>query len=343
MERRRPAFALRKSTAVIASALVLSVVFAGCSNSSVPGTGAGTESGEAAEGTIPITISRGSVNIENAIIADEQGFFEEEGLDIGEMKVGGIGGAAQNSALVAGEFDIGATDAVTAIRAINEGIPILVVAGTKSANPDYEGDVSDGLVVPPGSTITSWSDLTGKKIGVPELGGLPHLTVMTALSENGIDEDEVELVPLPLDALVPAAANGQIDAVFTFSIFMLSALDSGFTRVGTGVREFLPYAPQSLWISTKEFAEANPEALERFRNALALGTEYGNDNPDAVRKVYHDYTELPAPFIDNVMILEPLDVEFNEQGWDGLLDAMKEAGEIEDDLTYEDIVWEGAR
>ncbi|GAA3215824.1 hypothetical protein GCM10017690_31250 [Microbacterium terregens] len=343
MEHHRPLRRLRGAALVTAAALIVSVM-AGCSSPSAPaGNTSATPAASAEEELISIRVARGAVNLESAIIAQEQGFFEQEGLEVDLQVTGGGGGAATNSALIAGEFDIAATDAVTAIRAINERMPILVVAGTKSAKPDYEGEVSDGLIVPPGSTITDWKDLKGKKVGVPELGGLPYLTVVTALEENGVSLDSVEIVPVPMDALVAAAQNGQVDAVFTFSIFMLSALDAGFTRVGTGVREFLPYAPQSLWVSTVEFAEKNPEALERFRAALILGTEYGNENPDAVRKVYHENTELPAPFIDNVMILEPLDVTFNPKGWDVVLRGMKQAGEVREDLTVEDIVWEGAR
>ncbi|MGO2111370.1 MAG: ABC transporter substrate-binding protein [Pseudoclavibacter sp.] len=345
MEHRRSIRSFRGAAlTALASALVIATA-AGCTSSSVPSDDGASSDGAGGDGeTLSVTVSRGAVNIENVLLAQQEGYFEEAGLDL-EMLVNdaGGGGAATNSALVAGEFDIGATDAVTAIRAINENIPIVIVAGTKSAKPDYEGPVSDGLIVPPGSDIAEWSDLSGAKIGVPEIGGLPYLTVVTGLAENGISVDDVEIVPLPLDTLVASAATGQVDAIFTFSIFMLSALDEGFERVGTGVREFLPYAPQSLWVATAEFAEANPEVLTRFRDALIQGTEYGNENPDAVRDIYHEYTELPAPFIDDVMILEPLDVEFQPEGWETLLGAMKDAGEVRDDLTYEECVWEGAR
>lgn len=342
MDHRRPMSRLRRTSAVTAAALAITLAFTGCASSSAP---AATSSGDAAEvpEIIPMTIARGAVTIENSILAYEKGFFEDEGLDVDLQVTGGGGGAATNSALIAGEMDIAATDAVTAVRAINEKMPIVVVAGTKSANPDQPGEASDGLIVPPGSTITDWKDLAGKKIGVPELGGLPHLTVVAALEENGIPLDEVEFVPIPLDALTAAAANGQVDAIFTFSIFLLQAVEQGFTRIGTGVREFLPYAPQVVWIASRDYVEQNPEAVERFLSGLALGTDFGNENPDEVRRVYRENTELPVPFIDNVMALDILSVEFNKPGWDKMLKIMKTLGEARDDLTFEELVWEGAR
>ncbi|MGM7669886.1 ABC transporter substrate-binding protein [Microbacterium sp. A93] len=333
---------LRPAAFLTVGALFLSLTACSGTTAEDAAPAAGSAS-PSAEEIIEMTVARGGVNLENAVLADEQGFFEDEGLDIGEMQMTGMGGAAANSAVISGEFDVAATDAVTAIRAVAEGMPIQVVAGTKSADPEYDGEVSDGIVVPPGSDIKEWTDLAGKKIGVPELGGLPHMATVTGLLENGVDLESVEFVPLPTDALVEAAAKGQVDAVFTFSIFLLSAVDSGFTRVGTGVREYLPNAPQVLWISSKEFAEENPEALKRFHAAIEQGTEYGNENTDAVRQAYHDHTELPAPFIDERMVLEPLNVEFDENGWTTLLDVMKEEGDLREDLSYEEIVWEGAR
>ena len=225
MEPRRISRPLGRFSAVgIAAALIVGLT--ACADSSVPGDEADASGGSEAD-SLPVTISRGAVNIENILLAEQQGFLEEEGLDATMKVSGGAGGAATNSALVAGEFDIGATDAVTAIRAINENIPILVVAGTKSAEPDHEGDVSDGLIVPPGSDIEDWTDLDGRRIGVPEIGGLPYLTVVTGLEQNGIGIDDVEIVPLPLDTLTAAAESGQVDAIFSFSVFMLTALDQG--------------------------------------------------------------------------------------------------------------------
>lgn len=342
MEPRRPLRRWRKTAVVTATALALTAVFAGCSGSPEPAGSNGAAEPEAPE-VIPMTIARGAVTIENSILAYEKGFFEDEGLDVDLQVTGGGGGAATNSALIAGEMDIAATDAVTAVRAINENMPIVVVAGTKSANPDQPGEASDGLIVPAGSDITDWKDLRGKKIGVPELGGLPHLTVVAALEENGIPLDEVEFVPIPLDALTAAAANGQVDAIFTFSIYLLQAVEQGFTRIGTGVREFLPYAPQVVWVASRDYVEKNPVAVERFLSGLALGTEFGNENPDEVRRVYRENTEMPVPFIDNVMALDILSVEFNKQGWDKMLKVMKTLGEVRDDLTFEELVWEGAR
>lgn len=295
-------------------------------------------SGASDAGTSSLDISRGQVNIENSIIAEQEGFFEDEGLDI-EQHVS-QGAAATNSAVISGEFDIALTEGTSAVRAISEGMPITIVAGQKHAGADHPHE--SGVLLPPDSPIESWSDLEGAKVGIPELGGLPYLTVVQAMVQNGLDAESIEFVPLPLPALAEAAANGEVDAIFVFSAFFANAISEGFEPLGTGVVEFLPDAPQSVWIARQDFAESNPETLEQFRAAIDTANQYGDANRDAVLDVYHEYTELPAEYIDNVMEIAPLSTDFPVEGLQLLIDVMSETGELADDVTVEDVAWEGA-
>ena len=43
------------------------------------------------------------------------------------------------------------------------------------------------------------------------------------------------------------------------------------------------------------------------------------------------------------MIVPAASIELNREGWELLLKVMADAGDIPDTLTYEDIVWDGAR
>lgn len=327
----------RSLIGTVATFAVAALALTGCSSADA-GTAAPDAPAEDS-GPISMKLARGQVNIENSIIADEQGFFEEVGLDIDHQV--SQGAASTNSAVISGEFNVALTDATSATRAIAEGMPITVVAGQKYASPDHP--LESGVMLPPGSPITDWSDLEGKKFGIPDLGGLPQLTVQQGMIDNGLDPASIEFVALPLPALPEAAAKGDVDAIFLFSVFYFGAKSNGFTPLGTGVAEYLPDAPQSVWIASTEYAENNAEALNRFREALTMANEYSQENPDAVRAVYHENTELPAEFIDNVMAIAELDVKLPKDGWDYLLQVMVDNDELSKPLTYEDIVWEGAR
>ncbi|UOR01871.1 ABC transporter substrate-binding protein [Leucobacter allii] len=331
----RPRPSRRGLTGALALAAAAVLALGGCTASGVS-SDAGAEG---SDGPVSLTVARGQVNIENSLIADEQGFFEDEGLDVA-LEVS-QGAAATNSAVISGEFDIALTDAIAATRAISEGMPIVVVSGQKYADPEHP--LESGVLLPPGSPVTDWADLEGKKVGIPDLGGLPQLTVLRAMEENGLDADSVEFVALPLPALAEAAAKGEVDAIFVFSVFYFTATANGFTPLGTGVSEFLPDSPQSVWIASRQFAEENPETIERFRAALDAANAFGVENEDAVRAVYHENTEMPAEFIDNVMVLAPLSTELPQDGWELLIDVMVDNGELPEALEYDEIVWEGAR
>lgn len=103
-----------------------------------------------------------------------------------------------------------------------------------------------------------------------------------------------------------------------------------------------PDTQGSVWIASRDYAENNAEALDRFREALNTANEFGAANGDAVRAVYHENTELPAPFIDNVMVLAPLSVDLPQKGWDLLVKVMVENNELPAAISYDEIVWEGA-
>src|SRR5699024_4265698 len=136
----------KAGAALMLAALTVAGTLTACSSSP-----SGSDGYETSEGPIPLVVARGQVNIENVILAQQERFFADNELDV-TIKVG-QGAEAQNSAIVSGEFDVGLTDAVSAIRAIAQGMPITIVAGTKNALPDLESEASDGLIVPPGSPI----------------------------------------------------------------------------------------------------------------------------------------------------------------------------------------------
>ncbi|WP_166980800.1 ABC transporter substrate-binding protein [Paramicrobacterium fandaimingii] len=63
------------------TAVAVSATLTGCS----PASSGGEE--QNGQDVIPLVVARGQVNIENAILAQEQGFFSDAGLDV-TMKVG---------------------------------------------------------------------------------------------------------------------------------------------------------------------------------------------------------------------------------------------------------------
>lgn len=322
---------------IVGASLALSL--AACSGGSAPAeTPAETVAPE--NQVTDLVLSRNTGGFESVVIADQQGYFKDQGLTT-KIEVGG-GPTAQIAAIVAGEFDIAMTGGPDVARAISEGVPVQVIGGVKAA--DEKGNEStDGLLLPPGSPIKTWADLSGKTVGIQGLGSLPQIVNTIALEKNNVDPKSVSYVNLPVDTLKDAALSGQVDAILPFSVFFMTAVDEGFTKLGRGTQEFLPGAPQIVWIASNEFIAKNPDTVKKFMTAMDKGSEYANANPDARRAVYHEFSKLPAGFIDNRMVMEPLSIKLDQKAWEQMLVAMQKMGNLTSDVTFDEIVWQGAR
>lgn len=296
--------------------------------------------GASASGSDAIKVGRNAGGFEGVIFADTEGFFADNGIEA-TVSLGGDP-TSQIAALVSGETDIAMTGGPDIVRAVAQGIPVKVIAGAKAADPNGGGEATDGLLLPPGSSIKTWADLKGKTVGIQGLGSLPQVVNTIALKKNGVDPNSVKYVNLPVDTLADAAKNGTVDAILPYSVFFLNAVDSGFTRMGDGAREFLPGAPQIVWAASDKFIAEHGDVIKRFTKAMDEGNQFAADNPDAVKDVYRNNSKLPEPFIANRMVLEPLSVKLNRDTWNTMIKTMAELKFIDKAIPATDVIIKSA-
>jgi NitT/TauT family transport system substrate-binding protein len=258
--------------------LVLAALVAGC------GGGDDDESATPSEDLTPVTLqSKWVVQAQFAgyYAAVDQGFYEDEGLDV-TIRAGGpdivpeqvvLGGQA--------EFGIDWLDNLLATRDQGQGLVNIAQVFTRS-----------------GMTEVTWRDtgldeitkLEGKKVGV-WLGGNEH-KLFAALTKNGLDpQSDVDVVAQPFDMNlflnreVDAAAamtynelaqvlevenpeTGELYTLEDLNVFLMSELGTGALEDGIFVRED--------WIAE----EANQDTATRFLKASFRGWIYCRDNPD---------------------------------------------------------------
>jgi NitT/TauT family transport system substrate-binding protein len=211
--------------------------------------------------------------------AKEQGYYEEEGLDV-TIKPGGpdivpeqvvLGGQA--------EFGLNWLDNTLATR--DQGGQIVNIAQVFARSGMTEVTWKD-------SGLDQITDLEGKKVGV-WLGGNEH-KLFAALTKNGIDpQQDVEVVAQPFDMNlflnreVDAAAamtynelaqvleqenpdTGELYTLEDLNVFLMSDLGTGALEDGVFVRED--------WISD----QANQDIAVRFLKASFKGWVYCRDN-----------------------------------------------------------------
>jgi NitT/TauT family transport system substrate-binding protein len=253
----------------------------------IVGCGGGDdEDGEAtpAEDLTPVTLqSKWVVQAQFAgfYAAVDQGFYEDEGLDV-TIRAGGpdivpeqvvLGGQA--------EFGINWLDSLLATR--DQGQNIVNIAQVFARSGMTEVTWKD-------TGLDSIASLEGKKVGV-WLGGNEH-KLFAALTKNGIDpQEDVDIVaqPFNMDLLL----NREVDAAAAMTYNELAQIletenpDTGelytpddlnvmrMSEQGTGALEDGIFVRED-WIADS----ANQDVARRFLKASFRGWIYCRDNPD---------------------------------------------------------------
>lgn len=229
--------------------------------------------------TLKTTGNVGSVGLTD--IAEEKGFFEEQGIKL-EIVGTTTGGTESVQALTAGSTDIASSAWQPWINAINRGVKLKVIVAAFGQNAEYRGQL---WIVLKNSTIKSAKDLVGKKIAVNVLGAEADYVTREYLKQNGLSIDQVQLIVVPWPQHEQVLKSGQVDVVAAISPFSDKILEPGEARVlfsgydvrgetaagGYGVRE--------------DLIKQNPEAVKKFATAIAKAYDWSAENPEDARKV----------------------------------------------------------
>ena len=324
----------RQALTGLGAILALGLTLTACGGSTAA---EGEEPAGAASGALTsLKVLRAPVFFEPLIIADREGYFEEQGLDV-EIIDGGTA-AQQVAQLVSGKVDIAATGGVSTIAAVAQGMPIKAILGNQNANAEV---ITSGLLVEKDSPIQSYGDLEGKTVGLQGLKETTHLGSLLALEDAGVDTSSVEFVQLPLPGLNDALAKGQVDAAYNIGSFYPTGIGMGFRTIGSPGNEFLEGGPNAWYVSSDDFIAENGEAIEKFNEAMKQATEYAIDNPEVVQELQIEFTEQDPEYIKSAPI-QILTWQVNRAGTENTINGLNKYKFIDSEVAYEDVVWEGA-
>ena len=225
-------------------------------------------------------------------VAQEKGFFRKQNL-----RVEGVEFSSANLmalALASGRIDGTATSAFPVIFAMEQnqrGIfkCYLVNYITIDSFPDH-------ILVKKDSSITSLSDLKGKKIGV--YPGSSILTYARLILKEFMDPDtEVEFVQLKPSLHIQALGTGLVDAVFSLDPVATVCVESGVGRSiveGPLPRYFMDPLPGSSSTFSTRFAKKNPDIAVLVVQAMYQAVDFIADdrNRDELDHIIAKYTGI---------------------------------------------------
>ena len=232
------------------------------------------------------------VHTATAVHADRAGLFEAEGIDVELVQT--QGGAAAIPALVFGSIDFAYTNYTSALLAVQQGLPIRLVAGNDVGDSDH------GIFVAPDSGIAGVTDLKGKTFAVNNLQNIGTVAVNSLLLDAGLAPGDVKFVEMPYPDMQGALEKGVVDAAWQVEPFQAGAQAAGFTKIGDLFDGSIADMPVAGWVTTEKFAQENPEAVAAFRSAIVASTEELQGDRDALAELVPTYTKVSAEVVEAI-------------------------------------------
>jgi len=208
-----------------------------------------------------------------AIVAEEKGFWEEEGLDV--SLVWFRGGGEQMRAVAAGEIEISTSTPNMITTLVSRGEGVRVISSISSPVPR-----SWGIMVLNDSPLEDVDDLRGKIIGATTKGAYSDMIVRLLLQEAGIDpDDEVNLTYLGSpDALAAALSSGTVDAAIGWpGLAEVMELELGARQL-VSAADFLLEWEDEIWFATDDLIDQNPEVIEKVLRGWYKAVEWMKEN-----------------------------------------------------------------
>lgn len=274
-------------------------------------------------------------------VAIENGYFEQEGLEI-ELQTG-FGADKTATALISGEADVGFMGPESSIYLYQEG------------NTDYAVNFAQ-LTQRAGNFLVSrepienfsWEMIKGKDVIGGRKGGMPQMILEYILKSQGIDpEKDVNLVQ-NIDFANTSGAftggTGDFTVEFEPSASLLEEQGVGYVVASLGVDS--GYVPYTCFCAKKSYIEKNPDIIQAFTNAIQKGQDYvaehsSEDIAKIIKPQFPDSSEeLLIKIIDRYASQDTFkeDPIFEEDSFMLLQNILEEAGELKEKVPYEKLV-----
>ena len=210
------------------------------------------------------------------IVAQEKGFFADEGL---EVEVVAPADPADPPKLVAaGQADLAITYQPQLHLQVHEGLPLKRI-GTLIATP------LNCLMVKADGPVQQIADLKGKKIGY-SVSGVEDALVSAMLKNAGLMLADVEMVNVNW-SLSPALIAGQVDATIgAYRNFELTQmrLENAEGRCFFVEEQGVPTYDELIFVANPATMDA--DASRRFLHAVERGAQYMVNHPDEAWQLF---------------------------------------------------------
>ena len=245
---------------------------------------ASAASGQSSLEKVVITYPSRSIASVDLYIAQERGFFRQEGILADVVQVRGNIGV---TALLSGDAHA-VNNVGTVIRAMERSdLPVKVVSQSLKKNLFW-------LVTKP--EVKSLSELKGKIFGTTTLGGSQHLAALRLLQKAGLDPDKDITVVIGGD--VPAQMQSLVSGVIQLAALspptVILARDKFKMKIHGSTLEDVPNLQNGLAFSEKMLREKR-DLVKRILRARSRAHRYFWENERGTAAVLASYLKVELP------------------------------------------------
>lgn len=231
-------------------------------------------------------------------VAQEKGFFEEEGLDVEFVKTDWDG---LRDGLGLDRFDANYTLIMYLLKPIEQGLDVKITGGVHTGCLRVQAGKDSG--------VEKLEDLRGKRIGIPTMGSPPFLFASRALAAKGIDpQKDVEWVVVAPEVSSLALDNGQVEAIADSE--PLGSILEGMGKVHTVADQAIdePYKDEYCCavVVGGAFARRDPASASKVTRALLKGALWVEKNPTAAARLSVEKNYIAASVDMNALAISKL-------------------------------------
>lgn len=327
---------MKKRLLLIITICLTVILFTGC-GSKTTDTMKSDESGDAVKlEKIIISEMRGDSWLP-VYAAEMLGYFKEEGLDTEYIvfKDGPV--AFQGMHAGDSQFCMLSTEPV--LRASEEGLESKIVIATVKSKSYLFASNAD---------ITSIAELKGKAIFAGMPGSAPYSFVLSALEDAGLNANDVEWINMEYGAALVALEQGHIaasyfDGTHKYDLEKINAnvlIDTTIPAQHEALYGSKFYESQMV-TTTKEFAEKNPETVQKFVNAVVKAMIWQSEHTD------EEIAKLVSPMFEGKEMTEIVSIlrkslsdygEISEEGYNAIEKFCLDQGILSNPVGYENII-----
>src|SRR5262249_17038300 len=238
----------------------------------------GPTSGNSREIEIIMALPAQTLTFSTAFVAEDAGFYKNEGLKVSHRFLVGVAGSA--------DFTVG-TGPVS-LRAAAQGQRMLAIANLLD-KPLVEmvlrKDAAEAAKITPGMPLAERAKaLRGKTIGIQGIGSIVHAWQRLVANRAGLDGGKgVRIAPMDPPAMLPALENKGVDGYATSLPFTTQAVVRGsavmLASAASDAPDLLPFT-YGLLYTKPDTCTQNREKCARIVRALAAANRFILEKPE---------------------------------------------------------------